>query len=95
MLCEDEIGWRTDATRIIVFITDAPCHIAGDGIMAGLWKPYEHVCSLRRNESRWEYRGLDNDYPSLSEVDYLLSESHHTIAYTLTSYLVQIRRTPP
>ena len=69
LLCP-QIGWRTDTTKIIVFITDAPCHIAGDGIIAGIWRPFEHKCSLDR---KGEYEGLDNDYPSLSEVDYELS----------------------
>ena len=61
-----------------MFITDAPCHIAGDGIMAGIWKPFEHQCSLQLSSdgSRREYEGLDYDYPSLSEVDFLLSQSH-------------------
>ena len=78
LLCQEEVGWRKETTRIIVFITDAPCHIAGDGIMAGIWKPFEHRCSLQLSSdgSRREYEGLDYDYPSLSEVDFLLSQSH-------------------
>ena len=62
---------------MIVFITDAPCHIAGDGIMAGIWKPYEHSCSL---DSDGKYEGLEYDYPSFSDVDYLLSKA---LSYTL------------
>ena len=73
VLCgaEKKLGFRRDANKIIVFITDAPCHIAGDGILAGIWKPYSHTCLLDNNK----YEGLDYDYPSLSEVDYELSKS--------------------
>ena len=71
VLCENRIGFRPGANKMVVFITDAPCHIAGDGIMAGIWKPYNHSCLLDGNN---KYEGLDYDYPSLSEVDYLLSK---------------------
>ena len=64
--------FRPEANKIIVFISDAPSHIAGDGILAGIWKPYEHSCKL---DGDGKYGGRDNDYPSLSEVDYLLSKT--------------------
>ena len=72
VLCKKKLGFRPESNKIIVFITDAPCHIAGDGILAGIWKPYNHTCSLDNNN---KYEGLDYDYPSLSEVDYELSKS--------------------
>ena len=40
------LGWRRDVTKIVVLITDAPQHISGDGLVAGIWKPYKHECSL-------------------------------------------------
>ena len=40
--------------------------------MAGIWKPYNHSCLL---DGEGKYEGLDYDYPSLSEVDYLLSKA--------------------
>ena len=70
LLCPERIGWRNDTTKIIVLITDAPCHIAGDGILAGIWRPLEHKCSL---DEDGKYSGLDYDYPSISEVNYMLS----------------------
>ena len=72
VLCsKTRINFRPEANKIIVFITDAPCHIAGDGILAGIWKPYKHSCLLDYQD---KYEGLEYDYPSLSEVDYLLSK---------------------
>ena len=72
VLCEERLKFRPEANKIIVFITDAACHIAGDGILAGIWKPYNHSCLLDNND---KYEGLEYDYPSLSDVDYLLSKA--------------------
>ena len=72
VLCNRQLGFNEEANKIIVFITDAPCHIAGDGILAGIWKPYKHSCLLDSND---KYEGLEYDYPSLSDVDYLLSKA--------------------
>ena len=72
VLCKDLFNFRENTNKIIVFITDAPCHIAGDGILAGIWKPYNHSCLVDGNN---KYEGLAYDYPSLSEVDYLLSKA--------------------
>ena len=77
LLCEKEIGWRKHSTHIIVFITDAPSHIAGDGIIGGIWKPYEHKCSLvkdTKDPQKLVYNSLNNDYPSLSEISYWLEK---------------------
>lgn len=31
VVCAKEIGWREKARRLLVYSTDAPFHIAGDG----------------------------------------------------------------
>ena len=47
LLCGSELGWRSSATKIIVLITDSSLHVAGDGLIAGIWKPYDTTqCSL-------------------------------------------------
>ena len=47
LLCGAELGWRSSATKIIVLITDSSLHVAGDGLIAGIWKPYDTTrCSL-------------------------------------------------
>jgi len=84
ILCENQIGWRPHSTHIIVFITDAPSHIAGDGIIGGIWKPYEHKCSLvkdTKDPQKLVYNSLKNDYPSLSEISYLLEKYQKTVIF--------------
>ena len=92
ILCQNEIGWRNHSTHIIVFITDAPSHIAGDGIIGGIWKPYEHRCSLEkdRNSQKLVYNSLENDYPSLSEISYLLEKHQKTLIFGTPSVVLPL-----
>lgn len=36
IVCEDQIGWRKQARRLLVFSTDAGFHYAGDGKVCSL-----------------------------------------------------------
>ena len=95
LLCNDEIGWRKLSTHIIVFITDAPSHIAGDGILGGIWKPYEHKCNLVKDKQSKDpekliYNSLDNDYPSLSEINYLLDKTQKTVIFGTPSNILPL-----
>ena len=90
-------------------ITDAPQHVTGDGIVAGIWKPYKHECSLVdvRQLFSWNlhhfitfqsptsnapkkkiYRSLENDYPSISEVNYWLEKKQTTLIIGLNETIM-------
>ena len=89
ILCGDKIGWRPDVTKIIVLITDAPQHISGDGIVGGMWRPYDHTCRLEPGQSAWVspppqalvYPSLEYDYPSLSDINYWLDQKQMTLIF--------------
>ena len=86
LLCKDRIGFKPDRSHLVVFMTDAPSHIAGDGLIGGLWRPYSHTCQLeprpQTDGSKLEvYWGLDHDYPSLSEVNYLLEKEELRVLF--------------
>ena len=86
LLCKDRIGFKPDRSHLVVFMTDAPSHIAGDGLIGGLWRPYNHTCQLeprpQKDGSKLEvYWGLDHDYPSLSEVNYLLEKEELRVLF--------------
>ena len=91
ILCGKEIGWRPDVTKIIVLITDAPQHISGDGIVGGMWRPYDHKCTLVPGQSAWVaertppqamiYPSLEYDYPSLSDINYELEQKQMTLIF--------------
>lgn len=48
IVCRDQIGWRSQARRLLVFSTDAGFHYAGDGKVCSLFgtrfgsKIYQH-----------------------------------------------------
>ena len=84
-------------TKIIVLITDAPQHISGDGIVGGMWRPYDHTCRLIDSQSAWVkeqdgngrtvspramvYPSLEYDYPSLSDINYALNQEQMTLIF--------------
>lgn len=37
ILCQDVVGWRRNARKIIMVITDATVHVAGDGLVRLDW----------------------------------------------------------
>jgi len=92
ILCKDAIGWRDHSTHIIVFITDAPSHIAGDGLIGGIWKPYEHRRSLKQDGQKMIYNSLDNDYPSLSEINYMLELHEKTVIFGTSATVLPLYR---
>lgn len=49
---QEKIGWRNDASHLLVFTTDAKTHIALDGRLAGIVQPNDGQCHV----------GNDNHY---------------------------------
>lgn len=49
---QKKIGWRNDASHLLVFTTDAKTHIALDGRLAGIVQPNDGQCHI----------GSDNHY---------------------------------
>lgn len=46
---QKEIGWRNDASHLLVFTTDAKTHIALDGRLAGIVQPNDAKCHIDKN----------------------------------------------
>ncbi|KAK8754033.1 hypothetical protein OTU49_008754 [Cherax quadricarinatus] len=65
IVCEREIDWRNQSTRLIVLSTDAGFHIAGDGKLGGITKPNDKTCHLDADGRYTHYDVLD--YPSVAE----------------------------
>jgi len=85
LLCNDQpnpIGWRENVKGIVVFVTNAPSHLAGDGLLGGLWKPYEHSCQMTQGEDEsMIYNSLNTDYPSVSSLRYELKRSQKSVVF--------------
>ncbi|CAG9784618.1 unnamed protein product [Diatraea saccharalis] len=83
MACEKELGWRSEARRIIILCTDAPYHSAGDGKMVGAGKPNDMQCHL--NESNYYNHSLLQDYPSVSQLYKMASNGNFKIIFAALS----------
>ncbi|XP_067007319.2 integrin beta-PS isoform X2 [Anabrus simplex] len=94
MVCTDHIKWRENARRLLVFSTDAPFHLAGDGRLAGITEPNDGLCHMKDDEYT---DSLLFDYPSIAQLDNTAVENNINIIFAVTStwkddYLTLSRR---
>ncbi|KAL4702519.1 hypothetical protein ACJJTC_001404 [Scirpophaga incertulas] len=74
VVCKQQIGWRDQARRLLVFSTDAGFHYAGDGKLGGIVQPNDGECHMEDNS--YTHSTLQ-DYPSISQIN--LKVKHHAI----------------
>lgn len=43
------VGWRPDAKRLLLLMTDQPSHLALDSRLAGIVTPHDGLCHLENN----------------------------------------------
>ncbi|KAH8378296.1 hypothetical protein KR093_010628, partial [Drosophila rubida] len=66
IVCADKIGWKQQARKVVILVTDGFMHFAGDGLLAGIVQRNDRQCHLNADG---EYTGsLVYDYPSLEEI---------------------------
>ncbi|KAM3962805.1 LOW QUALITY PROTEIN: integrin beta pat-3-like [Aphomia sociella] len=85
LACTEEIGWRKQSRKIIMFLTDSEYHAAGDGIAAGIYKPYDGKCYTNKNGIYT--KELEMDYPSVTIIDKLTANIEATIIFFIYSSL--------
>ncbi|XP_041673033.1 integrin beta-3a [Cheilinus undulatus] len=88
VVCKDKIGWRPDASHLLVYTTDAKTHIALDGRIAGIVQPNDGKCHLDDDNVYNETNVLD--YPSLGLITEKMSENNINLIFAVTSYVVQL-----
>ncbi|RVE66964.1 hypothetical protein OJAV_G00112610 [Oryzias javanicus] len=72
-VCQDAIGWRSEAKRLLLLMTDQPSHLALDSRLAGIVVPHDGLCHLENNV----YTGSTKmDHPSLGQLSEKLLENH-------------------
>ncbi|XP_065897548.1 integrin beta-1-A-like [Dysidea avara] len=84
ILCEEIIGWRPPSLKMLMHISDAPIHVAGDGKLAGIVYPPVRDCLLQpESESNaYFYNGtITYDYPSLGMIESLLRERNIQLVF--------------
>ncbi|EDW64210.1 integrin beta-nu isoform X1 [Drosophila virilis] len=66
IVCPKQIGWKQQARKVVILVTDGFMHFAGDGLLAGIVQRNDRKCHLNK---AGEYTGsLVYDYPSLEEI---------------------------
>lgn len=88
VVCKDKVGWRSDASHLLVFTTDAKTHIALDGRIAGVIQPNDGHCHL--DELNNYSKSTSLDYPSLALITEKLSENNINLIFAVTSYVVPL-----
>lgn len=88
LVCQQEINWRSKSRKMLVYTTDAGFHYAGDGKLAGIVTPNDGKCHL--NEDGFYTEGLEQDYPSISQINQKAKENHVNIIFAVTADQVPI-----
>ncbi|XP_067334038.1 integrin beta-3-like [Channa argus] len=88
VVCKEKIGWRPDASHLLVFTTDAKTHTALDGRIAGIVQPNDGQCYLDSNNIYNKTTVLD--YPSLAILTEKMSENNINLIFAVTSYVVPL-----
>lgn len=88
VVCKEKIGWRPDASHLLVFTTDAVTHTALDGRLAGIVQPNDGQCYLD-NDNLYN-KSTVLDYPSLALMTEKMSENNINLIFAVTSYVVSL-----
>ncbi|XP_062853098.1 integrin beta-7 [Trichomycterus rosablanca] len=79
-VCQEEIKWQ-NVTRILVYTSDDTFHMAGDGRLAGIFKPHDGHCHLK---SDGFYDGNAFDYPSVGQLSRALQANNIQLIFAVT-----------
>jgi integrin beta 1 len=81
IVCENDIGWREQARRLLVFSTDAGFHYAGDGKLGGVITPNDGRCHMTNNQ--YTHSSIQ-DYPSISQINLKVKEHKINLIFAVT-----------
>eukprot|EP00118_Oscarella_pearsei_P028848 m.3091 g.3091 ORF g.3091 m.3091 type:complete len:808 (+) comp9048_c0_seq1:244-2667(+) len=85
-VCRKEINWRQNALKLLVIATDEQFHAAGDGRLAGIYRPNDGKCHMSSSDPGGMYTDyLDQDYPSLSQIRTALRQNGISPIFAITS----------
>ncbi|RZC39949.1 integrin beta-PS, partial [Asbolus verrucosus] len=88
VVCRQNIGWRDQTRRLLVFSTDAGFHYAGDGKLGGIVKPNDGECHL--NNLGYYTMSSKQDYPSISQINTYVKKNSINVIFAVTADKVGI-----
>ncbi|XP_065665072.1 integrin beta-1-A isoform X2 [Hydra vulgaris] len=87
-VCDTMLGWKNmdQARRIVIFVTDASPHIAGDGKIGGITAPNDGLCHLLDKDTYKIYdKSNEMDYPSISQLKVKMKQNKVVPILAVTS----------
>ena len=75
-----EVGFQTNAARIVVLFTDASFHVAGDGAAAG-------ILTANNGDAILDGNGIGEDYPMIGQVQAALAAANIIPIFAVTAGL--------
>eukprot|EP00095_Tigriopus_kingsejongensis_P005832 maker-scaffold425_size175135-snap-gene-0.46 protein:Tk05832 transcript:maker-scaffold425_size175135-snap-gene-0.46-mRNA-1 annotation:"integrin beta-5-like" len=89
--CEEIVGWRQSARKVVILITDEDSHFAYDGHMGGIPAPNDGQCHLSPSSENPEVfiydKQLNLDYPSFGHIGDKLNEKNMAIIFAVDIYM--------
>ncbi|XP_035436048.2 integrin beta-PS [Spodoptera frugiperda] len=87
VVCKQQIGWRDQARRLLVFSTDAGFHYAGDGKLGGIVQPNDGECHMKDNT--YTHSTLQ-DYPSISQINHKVKKHAINVIFAVTAEQISV-----
>uniref|UniRef100_A0A8C2DWD3 Integrin beta n=1 Tax=Cyprinus carpio TaxID=7962 RepID=A0A8C2DWD3_CYPCA len=97
VVCKDKIGWRPDASHLLIFTSDDRSHLALDARLAGIVQPHDGECHIN-NINEYDkstiliFLCFLYDYPSLGMIADKLSENNINLIFAVTNNMVPLYR---
>ncbi|KAK5883768.1 hypothetical protein CesoFtcFv8_020064 [Champsocephalus esox] len=79
-VCQRDLGWRPEAKRLLLLMTDQPSHLALDSRVAGIVTPNDGLCHLENNVYTGSTR---QDHPSVGQLSDKLLENHMYLIFAV------------
>ncbi|NP_001032312.1 integrin beta-3a precursor [Danio rerio] len=90
VVCKDKIGWRSDASHLLVFTTDDISHSALDARLSGIVQPHDGECHI--NDQNEYDKTTILDYPSVGTITDKISENNINLIFAVTSNVAPLYR---
>ena len=88
IVCRDVVGWREKSRKILLVMTDDSVHTAGDGTLAGIYKPNDAKCHTEFDPvlNKTVYTAaIEYDFPSIEQIRLTLREYEVVPVFAVTA----------
>jgi hypothetical protein len=91
LTCNEKIGWRDQSLRMLLYMSNAEFHLAGDGKVGAVLEPNPGQCLLnaKTDKNGLEFDEYDDDtlydYPSPYHLKELVRSSQTNVVFAVTS----------